>query len=130
MFKLIHRILKKRRVRFELTKNRAATDCSNHCATSAYAPDRTRTCDLLLRRQSLYPTELQGPYRNNKELYLKCFYSDFYNIKIICYWNIFKIFLCVLQKFWNIFWISFAYMRQNQFFRFWLFRNFSWLSCC
>ncbi len=28
---------------------------------SCSAPGRTRTCDPLLRRQPLYPTELQGP---------------------------------------------------------------------
>jgi hypothetical protein len=33
--------------------------CSNLAPRSA--PGRTRTCDLLLRRQPLYPAELQGP---------------------------------------------------------------------
>ena len=33
-------LLNKRRVGIEPTKSRAATDCSSHCATSAYAPGR------------------------------------------------------------------------------------------
>ena len=30
-------------------------------------PDRTRTCGLLLRRQSLYPPELRGPQTRKKD---------------------------------------------------------------
>jgi hypothetical protein len=32
----------------------------SHFQVKGYAPSRIRTCDLLLRRESLYPAELSG----------------------------------------------------------------------
>ena len=79
---------KKQRAGLEPAKNRAATDCSNRCATSANASDRIRTCDLLLssllqKSMKQEPSLLEGSHsiqaelprhiKKNQFLYLKVF---------------------------------------------------------